>query len=34
MPAVPEHDLITPQLLRSWPLPAPTGGKKERAAGS
>jgi ADP-dependent NAD(P)H-hydrate dehydratase len=30
MPAVPEHSLITPQLLRSWPLPAPTGGKESR----
>jgi ADP-dependent NAD(P)H-hydrate dehydratase len=30
MPAVPEHHLITPQLLRSWPLPAPTGGKESR----
>src|SRR3954453_204705 len=30
MQAVPEHHLITPQLLRSWPLPAPTGGKEAR----
>jgi hydroxyethylthiazole kinase-like uncharacterized protein yjeF len=30
MPAVHEHDLITPQLLRSWPLPTPTGGKESR----
>jgi hydroxyethylthiazole kinase-like uncharacterized protein yjeF len=30
MPDLPEHDLITPQLLRSWPLPAPTGGKESR----
>jgi hydroxyethylthiazole kinase-like uncharacterized protein yjeF len=30
MPAVPEHDLITAQLLRSWPLPEPTGGKESR----
>src|SRR3954447_7761269 len=30
MQAVPEHHLITPQLLRSWPLPAPTGGKESR----
>jgi hydroxyethylthiazole kinase-like uncharacterized protein yjeF len=27
---VPEHELVTPQLLRSWPLPAPTGGKESR----
>jgi ADP-dependent NAD(P)H-hydrate dehydratase len=27
---VPEHDLVTPQLLRSWPLPVPTGGKESR----
>src|SRR3954469_4693554 len=30
MQTVPEHHLITPQLLRSWPLPAPTGGKESR----
>jgi ADP-dependent NAD(P)H-hydrate dehydratase len=30
MPAAPEHDLITAQLLRSWPLPTPTGGKEAR----
>jgi hydroxyethylthiazole kinase-like uncharacterized protein yjeF len=26
----PEHELITPQLLRAWPLPTPTGGKEAR----
>jgi hydroxyethylthiazole kinase-like uncharacterized protein yjeF len=30
MSVVPEHALITPQLLRSWPLPAPAGGKESR----
>ncbi|WP_091946729.1 NAD(P)H-hydrate dehydratase [Trujillonella endophytica] len=25
-----EHDLVTPQLLRGWRLPAPTGGKESR----
>jgi ADP-dependent NAD(P)H-hydrate dehydratase len=30
MSPVPEHTLITPQLLRSWPLPTPTGGKEAR----
>jgi hydroxyethylthiazole kinase-like uncharacterized protein yjeF len=26
----PEHALVTPQLLRSWALPSPTGGKESR----
>jgi ADP-dependent NAD(P)H-hydrate dehydratase len=30
MSAMPEHDLIGPQLLRAWPLPDPTGGKESR----
>lgn len=30
MPAVAERDLLTPQLLRSWPLPVPTEGKESR----
>jgi hydroxyethylthiazole kinase-like uncharacterized protein yjeF len=32
MPAAPEHDLITAQLLRGWPLPTPEGGKEARGA--
>ena len=32
MPA-PEHPtLVTPQVLRAWPLPAPTGGKESRGS--
>jgi ADP-dependent NAD(P)H-hydrate dehydratase len=30
MSAAPEHELVTPPLLRAWPLPAPTGGKEAR----
>jgi hydroxyethylthiazole kinase-like uncharacterized protein yjeF len=27
---LPDHDLVTPQLLRAWRLPSPTGGKESR----
>jgi ADP-dependent NAD(P)H-hydrate dehydratase len=30
MSSAPEHELVTPQLLRAWPLPQPTGGKESR----
>ena len=31
-PSSPEHTLVTPQALRGWALPEPTGGKNARGS--